>query len=184
MTAWFAVYVQSRHEKAVAAILTTRGFETCLPLIRSRREWRDRSKLLDLPAFPGYLFCQFEPERRAPVLAVPGVVSVVGAGKTPIPIQLEEMDALLLLERTNSVAEPWPYLRTGQMVRIEGGALDGLTGILSDCRKVARVVVSISLLQRSVAVEVDRDSVVPVQTTKMQGFAGANCVPGSSARPG
>lgn len=165
---WFAVYVQPRHEKTVASMLRNKGHEICLPIIRTRREWCDRTKWLDLPAFPGYLFCQFEAERRTPILSTPGVVGIVGAGKMPIPIGQEEIDSLVTLERTNALAEPWPYLEMGQPVRIEGGALDGLSGILCDCRKPARVVVSVALLHRSVAVEVDRERVIPVRPAPLE----------------
>jgi transcription antitermination factor NusG len=120
MLSWFAVYVQSRHEKSVVSILRTKGLETCLPLVRVRRQWNDRSKCLELPAFPGYVFCQFMPDCRASVIATPGIISVLGAGKTPIPITPKEMLALVTLERTRSVAEPWPYLSNGQPVRILG----------------------------------------------------------------
>jgi transcriptional antiterminator NusG len=156
---WFAIYVKSRHEKAVASMLRVKGLMTCLPLVRIRREWSDRGKWLELPAFPGYAFCQFTPDHRASVIATPGVISVLGIGNTPKPIPPDEMHALLTLEHTKSLAEPWPYLKNGQRVRILGGTLDGLTGILADCRKVARVVVSVALLQKSVAVEIDRNRV-------------------------
>jgi transcriptional antiterminator NusG len=166
MVAWFALYVKARHEKVVATMLRMKGFETCLPLVRSRREWVDRDKWVDLPAFPGYLFCEFDSERRSPIASTSGVVSVVGAGKSPLAIEPDEITRLKALERTNPVVEPWPYMAVGQEVRIEGGPLDGVTGFLLDCRKVTRVVASVSLLQRSVAVEVDRARVVPVVRQK------------------
>jgi transcription antitermination factor NusG len=162
MTSWFGVYVQARHEKAVSSILQLKGLETCLPLIRKEHAWSDRTKVIEMPAFPAYVFCHFEAERRGLVLSTPGVVSVIGAGRVPIAIPDEEMAALKVLERARCWAEPWPYLSVGDMVQIKRGPLEGLTGILAACRKKATVVVSVSLLQRSVAVELDRSVVEPV----------------------
>ena len=162
MLSWFALYVKARHEKVVGTILRMKGFEICLPVVRSRREWVDRDKVLDLPAFPGYLFCQFDLENRAPIASTSGIVAVVGARKNPIAIPPEEIHRLQALERAAPIVEPWPYMTVGQEVRIEGGSLDGLTGFLQDCRKVTRVVATVTLLQRSVAVEVDRSRVVPI----------------------
>jgi transcription antitermination factor NusG len=162
MMQWFAVYVLTRHEKVVASMLETKGYKVCLPLIRTKRAWCDRTKWLDLPAFPGYVFCEFESERRVPILSIPSVLNIVGAGRVPIPIPPQEVAELAILERVKCTAEPWPYVEAGQWARIVGGALDGLTGILVNCKKASRVVVSVSLLQRSVAIEVDREQVVPI----------------------
>jgi transcriptional antiterminator NusG len=162
MVSWFALYVKSRHEKVVAALLRMKGFDTCLPMVRSLRERVDRDKWIDVPAFPGYVFCEFDSRRRAPIASTSGVVSVVGAGKDALPIEPDEVARLKALEHASPVVEPWPYLAVGQEVQIEGGPFDGVTGFLVDCRKVTRVVASVSLLQRSVAVEVDRARVVPV----------------------
>ena len=169
---WYALYVQTRHEKNVTALLRNKGFDTCLPLIRSKRQWSDRQKLLDIPAFPGYVFCAFDAQRRAPVLGTPGVIAIVGAGRAPIPIDLAEIDSVRAIERAHFTGEYWPYLKTGEQVRIESGPLNGLTGILLDCRKSARVVVSVALLQRSVALEVDRWQIVPVHERSRSAGAG------------
>jgi transcription antitermination factor NusG len=115
-----------------------------------------------LPAFPGYVFCSLDPARKTPVLATPGVVALVGSGKTPIAITNNEIDALMIMERAKCTIEPWPYLRAGQRVRVDGGALDGLTGIISELRSVTRVIVSVGLLQRAVALEVSRAQVTPI----------------------
>lgn len=166
MVSWFALYVRSRHEKVVATLLRMKGFETCLPLVKSLRQRVDREKWIDVPAFPGYVFCEFDSTHRAPIASTSGVVSVVSAGKDLLQVEPHEILRLQALERISPVVEPWPYLAAGQEVRIEGGPFDGLTGFLTDCRKVTRVVVSLSLLLRSVAVEVDRARVVPVLPSK------------------
>jgi transcription antitermination factor NusG len=163
---WFAAYVLTRHEKAVGSMLEAKGYKICLPLIRSKREWCDRTKWLDLPAFPGYVFCHFDVERRRDILSTPGVLSIVGTGRVPVPIPPAEVAELEILERVKCVAEPWPYLSAGQSARIEGGSLDGLSGILLNCRKESRVLISVTLLQRSVAIEVDRERVVPLPDPK------------------
>ena len=95
MLTWFALYVKARHEKVVGTILRMKGFEICLPMVRSRRKWIDRDKLLDLPAFPGYLFCQFDLENRTPIASTSRIVSVVGAGKNPIAIPPEEIGRVM-----------------------------------------------------------------------------------------
>src|SRR6185436_19047058 len=139
-----------------------KGYEVFLPLYRDRRRWSDRVKELELPLFPGYLFCRFDVTKRLPILTTPGIVQVVGLGKTPLPIEEKEIAAIqsIVISRLN--AQPWPYLKVGQKVRIEQGRLTGLEGILIALKKTHRLVVSVSLLQRSVAVEVDHDWASPV----------------------
>ncbi len=163
MNSWFALYVQSRHERTVQAALTAKGFEICLPLVRKPHKWCDRTKIVEVPTFPGYVFCNLDTERASAVLSTPGVVCIVGAGRNPVAIPQHEIDTLKILERTKTTVEDWPYLENGQMVSVTGGAFDGLTGILMDCRKPARVVVSVGILQRSVAVEISRMRVRPVK---------------------
>ncbi len=160
---WYALYVRARHEKVVATVLRTKGFETCLPMGRSLRTWGKRKTWLETPAFPGYVFCKFQPEVKTPIVATPGVVRIVGFGKQLIPLETDEISALQTLERTATVLEPFPFLRTGHKVRINGGPLDGLSGIMAHYRNSFRVVVSLTLLQRSVAVEIDRDAIESIQ---------------------
>jgi len=161
---WFAVYVQTKHEKVVASMLKTKGFNICLPLTRTLRKWSDRRKEVEAPVFPGYVFCEFNPERRTPLLQTAGVVRILGAGKDVIPLEPAEITALRTLERTKVPVEPWPFLNKGQWVRIEAGPLTGLTGVVADSKSGFRVVVSVSLLQRSVAVEVNRSQVSPANS--------------------
>lgn len=159
---WFALSTKRNREKHVAEILRGKGYEEFVPVYRSRRKWSDRYKEFELPLFPGYVFCRFEPGRRLPVLTTPGVVLVVGNGRVPVPVEDAEIEALKMLVKSRLQLEPWPYLKVGERVVIENGALAGLEGILQDVRKSCRVVVSVDLLQRAVAVEVDRHWVRPV----------------------
>jgi len=160
---WFAVRVKSRSEKSVAAIARYNGFEHFLPLYRSRRRWSDRIKSLDLPLFPGYVFCRIDPASRLQLLTIPGVQHIVGAGKTPLPVNDAEIAALQAAAQSGLPAEPWPFLKAGQRVLLEDGPLAGLEGLLIEIRKNYRLLLSVTLLNRWVAVEIERDWVTPLR---------------------
>src|SRR5262249_54248382 len=140
------------------------GFECFLPTSKCIRRWSDRTKVLEVPLFPGYLFCRMNPHYRLPVLTMPGVIHIVGTGKTPIPVEEEEINALRRVAKSGAPTMPWPYMRTGQAAHIEEGPLRGMTGIIIRVKSAFKLLLSVSLLQRSVAVEVDRAwiSIVPV----------------------
>jgi len=159
---WFALTIKRNWEKHVAELLRGKGYECFLPQYRSRRRWSDRYKEIELPLFPGYVFCRFDPTRRLPILTTPGVVTVVGNGRVPIPVDDSEIAAVRRVVSADLQVQPWPYLHVGQRVAIEDGVLAGLEGILLDVKKSWRLVVSVDLLQRSVAVEVDRAWVRPL----------------------
>lgn len=163
---WYAVQVRSRHEDAVARHLRVRGLEAFLPLYRERHRWSDRFKEVDLPLFPGYVFCQLNPLNRLPVLSVPGVVQIVGAGKNLLAVDESEIAAIQAAVTSGLPTRPSPFLVIGQKVRIEYGPLCGIEGILSGFRRHQRLVLSISLLQRSIAVEIDGDWVRPLSLNK------------------
>ena len=152
---WFALRVRSRYENTVATILGGKGYEWFLPLYKSRRPWSDRIKEIQLPLFPGYVFCRFNVQKRLPILTTPGVVAIVGIGKCPIPVDDGEIAAIQATVRSGLPSRPWPFLEIGQRVRVEYGPLCGLEGILVDLKGQHRLVLSVNLLQRSVAVEVD-----------------------------
>ena len=158
-SAWYAVQVRSRHEDVVARHLRVRSLEAFLPLYRQRHRWSDRFKEVVLPLFPGYVFCQLNPLNRLPVLSVPGVVQIVGAGRILLPIDQSEIDAIQAAVQSGRPTKPSPFLGIGQKVRIEDGPLFGIEGILLGFGRHQRLVLSISLLQRSIAVEIDGDSV-------------------------
>jgi transcriptional antiterminator NusG len=160
--AWFALQVKARQEKQVGLTLLGKDLETFVPVYKSIRKWADRKKEMDLPLFPGYVFCRFPYNRRLPVLVTPGVLRVVGFGNVPTPVDDKEIESLKMINGENAACEPWPYLEIGQKVRIQSGTLCGLEGILLEVRKECRLILSVSLLQRSVAVEVDRDCVEAV----------------------
>jgi transcription antitermination factor NusG len=162
-TQWYALQVQSRLANIASATLRGKGYEEFLPLYKARRRWSDRVKQIELPLFPGYLFCRFDPrDRLVPILSTPGVIGIVGAGKTLLAIPAEEIEAVGNILRSGLAAQPWPFLSAGSPIYIERGPLAGLEGIVTDADKTYRLVVSVGLLQRSVAVEIDRDWVRPV----------------------
>ena len=159
---WYALQIQSKLGTVASAMLCGKGYEAYLPLYRSGRRWSDRVKQLDLPLFPGYLFCRFDVRNRLPILTTPGVIGIVGAGKTPIAVAEEEIEAVRRVLRSGLAAQPWPFLGVGSRIYMEAGPLAGLEGIVTNTDKIYRLVVSVALLQRSVAVEIDRDWARPV----------------------
>ena len=159
---WYAVYTRSNCEFKVSKQLSTRGIEEFLPVYRSRRHWSDRTRELDLPLFAGYVFCRFNPRHTVPVLSTPGVVRVIGSGRTPIPVTDSEINAIRAICTSGVRAQPWPYLEIGRKVVLVNGPLTGLEGIVVELKNEFRLVVSVSLLQRSVAAEIEREWIQPL----------------------
>lgn len=154
---WYAIRTRSNHEKASALGLAGKGYEPYLPTYRVRRRWSDRVSVSELPVFPGYVFCRFDVKRRLPILTIPGVVSLVGFGSDPAVIADNEIEAIQTVLGSGLNAAPYPFLKEGQRIRVRHGALEGLEGILLKQKSEWRLVVSVSMLQRSIAVEIDRD---------------------------
>jgi len=159
---WYALQVKPRVEKNTARLLEEKGFESFLPLYHCRRQWRHRIATVEMPLFPGYLFCRFKACMRMPVLTTPGVFSILSVAKIPAPVPDQEIEAIRRLVEAGSNLEPLPYVTEGQRVRIENGPLRGTEGIVIGVRKGRRITVSVGLLQRSVAAELCPDSVVTV----------------------
>lgn len=169
---WFAVKTATGREKSVAVQLRLKGYEEFLPVYRSKRKWSDRVKELELPLFSGYLFCRFDFNQRLPILITPGVKLIVGLGKTPTPVSEGEIAALRRVVASGAAAEPHDYLSVGQRVRIREGSLAGLEGILVEAKNSWRMVLSVELLRRSVAVEVDRAALAPAAHSGIPAFRG------------
>ena len=127
-----------------------------------KKSWGGKTRKVSTPLFPGYVFCRFDAQNRLPVLVTPGVISVIGRGRIPVPVEDAEITAFQTVVASGFDAEPWPFLELGQKVRIESEPLQGLEGILIQFKGNHRVVLSVSLLRRSVALEVDRCSVRPL----------------------
>ncbi len=131
------------------------------PFYHARHKWSDRSKSVDLPLFPGYVFCRLEAERRFPILTIPGVLHVVDIGKIPVPIDDAEIAIIRTAIQSDLNVEPWPFLESGQRVRLGSGPLSGREGFLVNSQERHRVVVSLAALERSIAVEIDHSWLAP-----------------------
>jgi transcription antitermination factor NusG len=167
---WFALQVRTRWENSTALLLAGKGYETFLPTYQTKRQWAQRVKQIDAPLFPGYVFCRFDAQKRLPIVMTPGVIAVVGRGRVPLPVDDAEIAAIQTVVSSGFQAEPWPYLEVGQRVRIDSDALEGLEGILINFKGNDRIVVSVSLLRRSVALEIDRSCVKAVGSLRSAGF--------------
>jgi transcriptional antiterminator NusG len=161
---WFALRVRSNYERVTVTHLRERGYEQFAPSYKIEKRWSDRTKQIDQFLFPGYLFCRFDPNDRLPILTAPGVVDVVGFGKTPERIPDSEVERVRRMVESGLLVTPYPYVQVGQPVLIERGPLSGVEGILVEVKGKVRLVVSVNLLRRSVSAEVDRDSIRPIQT--------------------
>ena len=154
---WFAILARTGKEKNATLLLENSGYECYLPVSKLTRMWSDRLKEIEVPLFPGYLFCRMNPSNRLPVLMTPGIMQIVGSGKTPIPVEEREIVAIQRVVKSGLSTMPWPYLQVGHAVRIEDGPLQGMTGIVIKIKSGLKLVLSVSLLQRSIAVEIDRN---------------------------
>ncbi|SRR6266576_790142 len=159
---WYAAYTCANHEKRVAAELRMREVENFLPLYSSRRRWKDRRVQLDLPLFPGYVFVRLALRDRLRVLQIPSVVRMVGFGGLPTVLPDREMEIMQSGLSESLLAEPHPFLTAGRRVRITSGPLAGLDGLLKRRKGNLRVVVSLNLIQRSIAVDVDAADITPI----------------------
>jgi transcription antitermination factor NusG len=155
--AWYALVCRPRHEKAVATALGMKELECFVPLYRAMHRWSDRQKELQLPLFPGYAFCRFDVDRKIQVVSTPGVRSVVGNGRMPLPIDDAEIEHLQTVVGSGLQVNPCAFLQAGDKARVECGPLRGVEGVVVRVKNRDRMVVSVTLLQRSVSVEVDRD---------------------------
>jgi len=162
---WFALRVKSRCEKVVATIARNKGFEEFVPFYHCRRRWSDRTKSIDVPLFPGYVFCRLVAEKRFPLLTIPGVLHFVGIGRTPVAMNDSEIAAIQAAVVSSMPMEPWPFLEVGQRVRLTDGPLAGVEGIFIGDSRQERIVVSVTLLRRSVAVAIERRWAAPLSSS-------------------
>jgi transcription antitermination factor NusG len=173
-TAWYAIYARHQHEKTVAKILTSRGFETLLPVYQAARRWKDRTKVLSLPLFPCYLFVKGGIERRLDILTTPGIYALVSSAGRPSPIPPAEIDAIRLAVESGAPIEPHPFLRSGDLVRVRYGPLAGIQGILVRTKKIYRLVLSVEVLGQAAALEVDSALVERLNTERRVICSGEN----------
>lgn len=156
---WYAAYIKHQHEKAACGLLTGKGFEVFLPLYSAEHRWKDRTKVVSLPVFPCYLFVRTDFERKLDILQTPGVFWLIESGGRPCEVPSSEIEAIRKITQSLEKVEPHPYLKCGDYVRVRQGALAGIEGVLIRVKNRYRIVVSVDLLQKAVAVEVDISSV-------------------------
>jgi transcription antitermination factor NusG len=159
---WFALYTRPRHEKCVAQQIEERRMACYLPLYRSVRRWKDRRKELELALFPGYVFVRLALQDRLRVLQLPGAVRLVSFHGQPAILPEAEIEGLRERLSRGGCAEPHPYLTVGRRVRVCTGPMQGLEGIIVRRKDRCRVIFSLELIMRSVAVEVDESEVEPI----------------------
>ncbi len=159
---WYALHTCAKHEKAVARQLELRAFEAFLPLFEKMSRWKDRQVKVELPLFSGYVFVRMALSEKLRALQIPGVVRLVGFGGQAAPIDGEEMQALQRGLDGGRFVEPWPYLTVGRRVRIKSGPLQGIEGLLVRKKTICRFVLSLHLIQRSMAVEVNAADLEPM----------------------
>ena len=152
---WYAAYTCANHEKGVTQQLERRSVECFLPLYESVRRWKDRRVRLQLPLFPGYVFVRLALRDRLKVLEIPSVVRLVGFDRHPTPLPVEEIETIRTCLTRRQLMAPHRYVRRGQQVRVLSGPLEGLTGVVVRQKNRTRFVISLELLMRSVAVEID-----------------------------
>jgi len=163
-SAWFAVHTRTRFEKAVSSELREKGIETFVPLLPARRKWSDRQRMVHEPLFPAYVFVRIAPvqDTRITVLRTFGVTNFVGVRGVGTPIPDAEIQAVRTVLEQYVQFQFHPFLNVGKRVRIRGGCLDGIEGILTAISSNETMVVSVRLIQRSIAIRITGYQVEPV----------------------
>lgn len=157
--AWWVLYTRHQHEKVVAEMLSAKGFEVFLPLYESLRHWKDRTKKLSLPLFPCYVFVRGGLDRRLQAVTTPGVHMILSNGERIALIPNEEIGAIQRAVEEPTRVEPHPFLNCGERIRVTRGCLEGVEGVLIRKKSQYRLVLSLDMLARSVAVEIDASDV-------------------------
>jgi transcription antitermination factor NusG len=160
---WYALRVKARYEQTIASVLEEKGYATLSPTYSTKRVWSDRVKTVQVPLFAGYLFCAFEAHSRLPIVTTPGVLHILGTEAGPTAVDTAEIAAVTALVRSGLKAQPCPYLMPGQRVYLDAGPLAGVEGVVITQNNRQQLVISITLLQRAVAAEVDPRWVRPIK---------------------
>jgi len=163
---WYAIYTRHQHEKTVAQILTSKGFEAFLPLYSATHNWKDRTKAVSLPLFPCYVFLKGGIERRFQIITTPGIYGLVSSGGQPAAIPDFEVEAIRRAVESGARIETHPYLKCGNWVRVKCGPLAGIEGILVRKKNISRLVLSVEILGTAAAMEVAAFQVEVVNGTR------------------
>lgn len=155
MIPWYALYTRHQHEKIAAGLLANKGFEVFLPLYEASHRWKDRTKVLSLPLFPSYIFVRGGLDRQLQMMMTPGIYSIIANAGRAAQIPEEQIDAVKRMVEGPLRAEPHPFLKCGDKVRVMSGPLQGIEGILVRKKNYTRLVLSVEMLMQSVAVEID-----------------------------
>lgn len=174
---WYAVHTRHQHERLVARTLANKGFETFLPLYTEVRQWRDRVKKVEVPLFTCYVFLRGDLDRRLPILTTPGVHGLLCSAGKLAGIPEEEIEAVRSVVENEINVEPHPFLKCGDLVRVKSGALRGLEGFLVRKKGQSRLVISVTLLERSIAAEVDAGTVERIATPQAKAAARSALTP-------
>ncbi len=160
---WYALVIKHQHERTVVNGLEASGFKALLPIYKTLRQWSDRTKELEAPLFAGYVFAHFPYDSRVRVLRIPAVRQIVSFGGAPTPIAPLDLANIRAVVESKLPLSPWPFLKEGDRVRVERGPLRGVEGTLLEQRDCLRLVIGFEMLQRSVAVEVSPEMIVPLR---------------------
>lgn len=152
---WYAVYTRHQHERMIAQHLTSKGIETFLPLYSSVHRWKDRNQRITAPLFPCYVFLRSSRERKLDIVTTPGVLGLIGSSNGPSEISFSEIESVRRAVESFSPMGPHAFLASGVRVRIKYGPLEGAEGILIRSKNLYRLIISVEMLGRSAAVEVD-----------------------------
>jgi transcription antitermination factor NusG len=163
MNYWYALQVRPKYEKISETGLQNKGYEVFLPTYRKRQE-TDRTAI-DRPLFPGYLFCRMTQEFKGQIVTTPGVMKILSFGGHAAVVKDQEIEDIRVLVRSDVMREPWQYLPAGCIVQVCSGPLQGLTGVLLSIKDTRHIIVSVSILQRSVAAVLDSNTAVSVLYT-------------------
>jgi transcription antitermination factor NusG len=165
---WYAIYTRHQHEKMVAQILTSKGFNTFLPLYATTHKWKDRTKALSLPLFPCYVFLKGDIERRLQIVTTPGIFGLVSSGGQPAAIPNVEIEAIQRVIESGTRVEAHPFLKCGNRVRVKCGPLAGIEGILVRKKSVSRLVLTVEILGTAAAIEVSAFQVEEVSVPRLR----------------
>lgn len=154
---WFAVQTRPRYERKANSELQEKGVQTFLPLHSETHQWSDRKRIVELPLFPGYIFVRVTSaaDDRVRVLRTNGVINFVGARNMGAPIPDSEIDSVQSVVKSGLAFKPHPHLEIGQRVYVRGGCLDGVQGVLTAVNGDRGLVVSVNLIQRSIAMRIE-----------------------------